>query len=67
MFHPKNHFGLVWFVLSLASAEFFMFRVDGLPGPWIVTVLFGLIYMYVTFLPALLVVITIYSIMGWLD
>lgn len=71
MFHPKNHFGLIWFLLSLSSAEFFVFRTDGTPtdtsSDILVSALWGVPFMYVTFLPALLIVVLIYAACGWLD
>lgn len=64
---PKDHFGKVWFLLSLVSAEFFAFRTDGHFENWIVNALMGSLFMYVTFLPALGIVALIYAACGWMD
>lgn len=67
MINPRDHFGKVWFTLSLASAEFFVFRTEPVLDPWFVTAALGFLFMYVTFLPALLIVALIYSALGWMD
>ena len=68
MKHPRDHFFLYWFMLSLWSAEYLSFRLS--PGnhtelDWAITVLFGFPLMFLTFIPVVFFLILLYSILGW--
>lgn len=68
--HPRGHFFLYWLLISLSLGEYFSFKLS--PGntgliDYSVTLVFGVLMIYLTCLPVLLILVVLYSILGWWD